>query len=222
MRKHTGQFYKCSKCDFKSGNKGHVIDHEETHSGVKQNCRMCVNRQYSTVKSLVNHIRRYHKDKTGRAYLQEYQGKHCKGMTVIHQCHVCKQKFKRKVDRDKHLYNHNIKSTDTNSVHECLLCSYLSSNKSSLDKHYERHRLIYVCCVCYVKLASSLALQKHLSTHHGVDVQEGECGEMFQRSIGSSLYLPEPNWPDEQLYKVSQNKHNIISLIYKIVVIGRP
>ena len=37
------------------------------------------------------------------------QGRGAKGTTVIHQCHVCNRKFKKKIDRDRHLFIHDIK-----------------------------------------------------------------------------------------------------------------
>ena len=201
MRKHTGQFYKCSKCEFQSVNKGHVLEHEATHSNVKQTCQIC-KKDYSTIKSLTNHIRKYHGNTTaGQKYLQLYQGKHSKGVVVLHQCHICNRKFKRKIECDKHLYSHNVKISQ--SVHECELCGHTSIRKASMDTHYQKHRLVYICCMCYIKVPSSLALQKHLVVKHGVDVQDGELGELFRQSVAYSLYLPEPDWPENQLPQVS-------------------
>ena len=71
IREHTGQLYTCSKCAFATPNKTHLLEHEDTHSNVKSTCRFC-KKKYSTRKSLVNHIRRYHANKDGRSYLAEF------------------------------------------------------------------------------------------------------------------------------------------------------
>lgn len=72
MRKHTGQMYSCRTCDFKSVNKSHLLEHEATHSGVVHKCVLC-KKHYSTIKSLVNHVRIYHsKTEEGRAYHQQF------------------------------------------------------------------------------------------------------------------------------------------------------
>ena len=75
MRKHTGQFYRCEQCSFKTTNKGHLVEHEATHTGRRHACDMC-HKDYNTVKSLQNHVRKYHLHlKTGRDYLARFQMK---------------------------------------------------------------------------------------------------------------------------------------------------
>lgn len=72
MRKHTGQMYCCRTCDFKSVNKTHLLEHEATHSGVVHKCALC-KRHYSTIKSLINHVRKYHADTdSGKEYLSQF------------------------------------------------------------------------------------------------------------------------------------------------------
>ena len=193
MRKHTGQCYRCRHCDFQSANKGHVIEHEQTHSKVKQVCELC-KKTYKTLKSLTNHVRVYHKTEKGKLYLQTFLGKQNSGIAILHQCHICNKKFKRKVDRDKHLRHHNIDLASTKGIFTCELCGYTSAKKPALDKHYEKHRLIYVCCYCNVKLPSSLSLHAHLCMQHGVD--EAELATAFQQSIAHSMYYPEADWPE--------------------------
>ena len=66
MRKHTGQYYRCDKCKFKTVNKSHLLEHEMTHSGIRHVCEMC-KKDYNTQKSLMNHVRKYHTSKKGDA-----------------------------------------------------------------------------------------------------------------------------------------------------------
>jgi len=72
MRKHTGQMYRCKTCDFQSVNKSHLLEHVSTHSGIVHKCALC-KKHYSTVKSLINHVRNYHsKTDEGKAYYQKF------------------------------------------------------------------------------------------------------------------------------------------------------
>lgn len=79
---------------------------------------------------------------TGRAYLSTFmQGREIRGTTIIHQCHVCNRKFKKKTDRDRHLFVHDIK--DMSIVQHCELCNYSASRLKYLEKHFQKHRCIY-------------------------------------------------------------------------------
>ncbi|KAK2186472.1 hypothetical protein NP493_199g06054 [Ridgeia piscesae] len=193
MRKHTGQFYRCEKCSFKTTNKGHLVEHEATHTGHRHKCDLC-HKDYNTVKSLQNHIRKYHAHtRAGRDYLAQFQLKQNKCTAVLHQCHICNRKFKKKVDCDRHLFVHNIK--DNPNVYACELCNYAASRRMYLDKHFRRHRVVYFCCHCEQRFASTIRLTQHLNEVHLSDsevVSEEEWEELFWKCIQASLYLPEP------------------------------
>lgn len=74
MRKHTGQMYRCRTCSFKSVNKTHLLEHEATHSSVVHKCAIC-QKHYSTIKSLINHVRKYHNNtEEGKEYLTQFIG----------------------------------------------------------------------------------------------------------------------------------------------------
>ncbi|XP_029647572.1 zinc finger protein ZFAT isoform X2 [Octopus sinensis] len=187
MRKHTGQFYICCKCSFKTVNKSHLLEHEATHSNVRHACEMC-KKDYNTIKSLVNHIRKYHSNtRKGKEYLAKFlQGRQDRGTTVIHQCHVCNRKFKKKIDRDRHLFVHDIR--DIPSVQHCELCDYSASRRIYLEKHFLKHRVIYCCAVCQDKFLSTVRLMEHINNVHS-----GTEENLFEQSIAASLYLPEPD-----------------------------
>lgn len=187
MRKHTGQFYICCKCSFKTVNKSHLLEHEATHSNIRHACEMC-KKDYNTIKSLVNHIRKYHSNtRKGKEYLAKFlQGRQDRGTTVIHQCHVCNRKFKKKIDRDRHLFVHDIR--DIPSVQHCELCDYSASRRIYLEKHFLKHRVIYCCVVCQDKFLSTVRLMEHINTLHS-----GTEENLFEQSIAASLYLPEPD-----------------------------
>lgn len=72
MRTHTGMVYRCTLCDFTTVNRGHLTEHEQTHSNVRHKCDLC-QRDYNTIKSLVNHIRKYHNTSEGTKYLSQFQ-----------------------------------------------------------------------------------------------------------------------------------------------------
>ncbi|CAL1545757.1 unnamed protein product [Lymnaea stagnalis] len=192
MRKHTGQFYRCDHCEFKTVNKSHLVEHQMTHDNRRSQCILC-HKDYSTLKSLINHIRKYHTDKKGKEYLQTFlQGRGVKGATVIHQCHICNRKFKKRLDRDRHLFIHDIK--DLPNVQQCELCDYWASRRVYLDKHYLKHRVIYCCAVCDQKFLSTTRLSEHLTTMH---IEIGDTGlfsadNLMEACISRSLYLPEP------------------------------
>ncbi|XP_064610516.1 zinc finger protein ZFAT-like isoform X2 [Liolophura sinensis] len=190
MRKHTGQFYTCSDCDFKTVNKSHLIEHKSTHSLEKHQCEMC-KKDYKTVKSLINHIRKYHSSKRGKEYLQRFTtGRQSRGMTIIHQCHVCNRKFKKKIDRDRHLFTHDIK--DTPNVKHCELCDYSASRRVYLENHFLKHRVVYQCCECPKRFLSSIRLIDHLSSQHGKDNSAVKWEALFEKCIDCSYFLPEP------------------------------
>ncbi|XP_062576812.1 zinc finger protein ZFAT-like [Saccostrea cucullata] len=205
MRKHTGQYFRCKFCDFKSVNKSHVLEHEAVHSNVRHQCDLC-KKDYNTLKSLINHIRKYHKNTPkGEEYLASFlQGGRQRGATVIHQCHVCNRKFKKKIDRDRHLYVHDIKDIPT--IQMCTLCDYTASRKVYLEKHFQKHRVIYRCVKCEEKFLSTIRLIDHLTNTHLQDDPTTKWESMFEECINSSLYLPEP---DE---KLSSAEKELVSL----------
>ena len=47
MRKHTGQYYHCKHCDFRSVNKSHLVEHEATHDKKRHLCAIC-QKDYAT------------------------------------------------------------------------------------------------------------------------------------------------------------------------------
>ncbi|XP_069113038.1 zinc finger protein ZFAT-like [Argopecten irradians] len=224
MRKHTGQYYKCSECDFKSVNKSHLLEHAATHNKKKEKCDIC-KKSYKTLKSMINHIRKYHGTTAkGREYLATFLQNPTKGSTVIHQCHVCNRKFKKKVDRDRHLFVHDIK--DIPNIQHCELCDYTASRKVYLDKHYQKHRVIYRCVKCHVKFLSTVRLIDHLtSVHLKVDLTN-KWEELFEQCINYSLYLPEPdellemkefiNLPPELSSSVMKNEARLSSELDEI------
>ncbi|XP_060597542.1 zinc finger protein ZFAT-like [Ruditapes philippinarum] len=193
IRKHTGQYYKCdqSGCKFRTVNKSHLIEHAMIHNGEKHQCELC-RKLYNTQKSLMSHIRKYHDNLKGREYLSTFmQGRDIRGSTVIHQCHVCNRKFKKKTDRDRHLFVHDIK--DLPVIKHCDLCDYSAARNKYLEKHFQKHRNIYRCCKCKEMFLSSIKLVEHLTSNH-VDTTDTESWEkLFEESIMNSLYLPEPD-----------------------------
>ncbi|PVD20845.1 hypothetical protein C0Q70_19006 [Pomacea canaliculata] len=209
MRKHTGQFYRCKHCDFRTVNKSHLLEHEATHSKTRHPCALC-HKDYSTGKSLINHVRKYHANsRRGRQYLQTFlQGRQARGSTVIHQCHVCNRKFKKKIDRDRHLFVHDIR--DVGTTQQCELCDYSASRRVYLEKHYLKHRVLYCCAACPMKFLSTIRLLDHLENNHSTPGSDGcvaaSCEELFERSINNSLYLPEP---DEKLPAVDKQYINL-------------
>lgn len=139
---------------------------------------------------------------SGQEYLGEFQGKQQKGPAVLHQCHVCNRKFKKKIDRDRHLFIHNIKLND--NIHQCDICDYTASRRIYLEKHFHRHRVVYICCECGQKFASTIKLTSHLSAAHGCGDLDDTWLDMFTRCIESSLFQPEPDAPIRTVAIVKQ------------------
>ena len=169
---------------------------------------MC-NRLYNTLKSLINHVRKYHSDtKKGEEYLASFlQGGRQNRTTVIHQCHVCNRKFKKKIDRDRHLYVHDIK--DIPNVQTCELCDYTATRRVYLEKHFQKHRVIYRCIQCEEKFLSTVRLIDHLTSTHLKDDSSTDAMKwegLFEQCISNSLYLPEP---DETLTGVEKQLVNL-------------
>ena len=51
--------FHCLKCSFKTANRSHLTEHEQTHRLDRRTCELC-HRDYKTLKSLINHTRKYH------------------------------------------------------------------------------------------------------------------------------------------------------------------
>ncbi|XP_064641279.1 zinc finger protein ZFAT-like [Lineus longissimus] len=211
IRKHTGQFFSCTKCKFKTVNKSHLNEHMGTHSVRKIKCSIC-KKDYSTNKSLYNHVRKYHgKTQEGAEYLKEFTPRVNKGQAVLHQCHVCNRKFKKRMDRDRHLFIHNIKANP--NVFACELCDYTASRRVYLENHIRKHRIIYQCAACHEKFLSTIRLNDHISEKHLGDVApqptEKDWGDLFEASINCSLYLPEPDGSIDHLGQAYVVKHDV-------------
>lgn len=195
MRSHTGMIYRCDSCNFTSVNRGHLKEHEETHLNVKEKCEIC-RRDYNTRKSLINHIRKYHKTHEGMQYRATFQKISSKRLSILHECRTCQRKFKKKVDLDRHLFCHDVSLGP--SVCRCQVCDYVTSRKIYLERHVSRHRIVYVCCVCSAKFASCFRLRCHLTQSHDID----EVKSNFETSIERSMFLPEKDgsmegWTEE-------------------------
>ncbi|XP_074645568.1 zinc finger protein ZFAT-like isoform X2 [Tubulanus polymorphus] len=198
MRKHTGQFYRCKSCDFKSVNRSHVIDHESIHNAERHRCEICQN-DYSTLKSLINHVRKYHgSNQRGVDYLQQFLSRQTASSAgaVLHQCHVCNRKFKKKIDRDRHLFVHKLSVRQT--MYKCEVCDYSSHRRRYLEYHMQKHRIIYCCAICSLRFASAAQLNQHLDEFHLSEncpqpSDERIRSNLFDSCINASLFLPEPD-----------------------------
>ena len=58
-RHHTGMMFCCVRCSFTTANRSHLTEHEQTHWSDQRTCELC-HRNYKTLKSLINHTRKYH------------------------------------------------------------------------------------------------------------------------------------------------------------------
>lgn len=201
MRKHTGNYFKCTQCDFRSCNRSHMAEHEATHSSERQRCEMCSN-DYNTIKSLVNHVRKYHTGAAGKRYLATFQSKQTQSMAVLHVCHVCNRKFKKKVDRDRHLFVHNIPEPPT--AYQCGLCGYQASRRTYLENHYRKHRLVYVCSVCCGLHLSATALRAHLQKEH-IDKRDAASEPKVEPSAEGSAAESEPDSTAEKTEDAQAN-----------------
>lgn len=187
MRKHTGNYFKCSQCNFQSRNRSHLAEHEATHSNRRHQCKLCEN-YYNTVKSLMNHVRKYHTCSLGREYLATFLVKPQNLMALLHICHICNRKFKKKIDRDRHLFIHNIRESPNNF--HCNLCEYTACRRSYLENHHRRHRLVFVCCLCKNMFISTISLKNHLQDHiekQSVDFQSDKSSAQLEQVENSTL-----------------------------------
>jgi len=72
-RHHTGMLFCCTRCCFKTANRSHLAEHEQTHRHDQRTCELCC-RDYKTSKSLINHTRKYHaQTSAGANYLARLQ-----------------------------------------------------------------------------------------------------------------------------------------------------
>lgn len=58
-RRHTGMMFQCQRCSFRTANRSHLDEHNETHEFNQRTCDLC-RRAYKSLKSLINHTRKYH------------------------------------------------------------------------------------------------------------------------------------------------------------------
>lgn len=85
-----------------------------------------------------------------------------------HECHICQRKFKKKFDRDRHLFVHNIRNSA--NVFDCELCEFTATRRTYLDIHFRKHRVIYACASCDKRFLSTILLRTHLETSHQVQM----------------------------------------------------
>jgi len=84
-RHHSGMMFQCVRCSFVTANRSHLTEHEQTHRSDQRTCELC-HRDYKTVKSLINHTRKYHaQTSAGANYLARLQA--C--LFTTYSVHVC-------------------------------------------------------------------------------------------------------------------------------------
>lgn len=98
---------------------------------------------------------------------------------------------RKKIDCDRHLFVHDIK--DIPSIQHCELCDYSASRRIYLEKHFLKHRVIYCCCMCQDRFLSTVKLLEHINSTHVDETADKTSDSIFEQSIASSLYLPEPD-----------------------------
>ncbi|XP_042221917.1 uncharacterized protein LOC121866348 isoform X2 [Homarus americanus] len=185
-RNHTQNLYACDKCDFRARIKAHYRDHLETHNPSRHICQLC-QKPYSTSNSLKSHIYLSHRNEEGMNYKRclrkKKQEQNKQGL--IYQCPVCSKLFYEKLLANKHIATHS--SNVSKAVVKCEVCDTQPLHHGTLRRHLLKHKVIYICCICYKPQLTVSCLRSHL--------KEGLCnshqGDTFKLSLLCSYTSPE-------------------------------
>lgn len=185
-RNHTQNLYACDKCDFKARIKAHYRDHLETHSPSRHICKLC-QRPYSTSNSLKSHIYLNHRNEEGLTYLLCLRRKNLEQNKRghIYQCPVCCKMFNKHLLANKHIASHG--SNDCNTTIQYETRDTKPLHHRTLKKYSQKHKVIFICCVCCKPQLTASCLRNHL--------KKGFCnlsqGNTYKQSLLSSYTLPE-------------------------------
>lgn len=185
-RNHTQNLYACDKCDFKARIKAHYRDHLETHNPSRHICRLC-QRPYSTSNSLRSHIYLNHRNEEGMNYLWSLRRKNLEQnkQSLVFQCPICNRFFSERLLANKHMASHGL--SIPKAVVKCEVCHLEPLHHGMLKRHFQKHKVIYICCVCFEPQANVSSLRSHL--------KEGSCnssqGNTFNLSLMYSYTAPE-------------------------------
>ena len=180
-----GEWYKCTRCDYKAHSRKGYENHEATHlieDGVieKVTCPEC-NKQYNTEWNLEKHMEYAHKD-------------------IEYKCTKCDEVFPNTYERSEHLAKVHNKKT-----YSCQPCQKVFHTKARLTIHNkqvhrtaeEREAEKVQCSVCNKVLATQATLNYHMKAKHpetgdtsnpvGCDV----CDRIFYNN--RSLYFHKKN-----------------------------
>lgn len=185
-RNHTQNLYACDKCDFRARIKAHYRDHLETHNPSRHICRLC-QRPYSTSNSLRSHIYLNHRNEEGMKYIWSLRRKNQaqNKQDFVFQCPICNRLFNEQLLANKHLASHS--SHIPKAAVKCEVCRIELLHRATLKRHFQKHKVIYICCVCFEPQITASGLRRHL--------REGSCsssqGDTFKLSFLYSYTLPE-------------------------------
>lgn len=146
---------------------------------------------FSTQKSLINHIRKYHSDTDGVQYLNSLlvRGATSPNVAVLHRCEVCARKFKKKADRDRHAMLHGMNGSEEQMM-SCEICEYKTIRNTFMASHSRKHVLVYKCISCAESVfLSSINLKEHLTEVHSNELQEKGEDAIFNECLDNSLIL---------------------------------
>ncbi|XP_045621048.1 uncharacterized protein [Procambarus clarkii] len=185
-RNHTQNLYACDKCDFRARIKAHYRDHLETHNPSRHICKLC-QRPYSTSNSLKSHIYLAHRNEEGMKYMfclrRKNQEQNKQGL--VYQCPICGKIFGKRLLASKHIANHGF--NDSNPPVQYKVCDMEPLRYRTLKKHLQKHKVLYICCVCAEPQFTASCLRKHL--------KEGVCNvspdNAYKQSLLCSYTFPE-------------------------------
>lgn len=169
--------FECSYCQYSSNNRGHIIEHERTHTGERPHvCRIC-RKGFMRREHLDTHLRIHTKERphecrqcgqrfSDAANLSQHRrNQHTGPAAVTHVCRVCGKGFKRMPELRIHMVIHT-----GLKPYGCAVCSQRFAHASNLHKHRKMvHKKEYPlsCVHCGGGFAYMSSLRRHVESAHG-------------------------------------------------------
>ncbi|XP_052744018.1 zinc finger protein 260 isoform X2 [Bicyclus anynana] len=165
--------YSCDTCNYKTGNKCHLLTHKRKHTGEKPYCCEICNCKFARDQELKRHRIIHTGEKpyacetcsyttTDKSNLLTHKRTHTGEM--LYCCETCDYKFARECDLKRHERTHT-----GEKPYSCDTCNFKTAQKSYLIKHKRSHtgEKPYSCDSCNFKTAQKSYLIKHKRSHTG-------------------------------------------------------
>ncbi|KAF2367628.1 Zinc finger C2H2-type [Trinorchestia longiramus] len=215
-RVHTGDLFRCSKCDFATITRTRLNEHEMTHLDMSQRSFACPHCSYRATRQtrLNEHItNRHYPEKKAlhkcdkcefstlwKSYLKVHKKMHSGDVFQCSRCSYSSPVKAQVMRHERSLHRIGVsKVTTANNIFKCPHCPYTAARKCRLTEHIDsRHNRanseVFSCPACTFKTIWRKSLKVHMSVHE-------EEGDYFLCDLCAFKSL------DEEKFKLHVKTH---------------